>query len=259
MHPIDHSNFKNLSKWDRELAELDRRIALKAGAQLEWVQKQTKHATSVWPPPVLVWRSSGLDEANFEPRRVAESLRDQMDKLLPEYRRAFLSFAEERIRVLDDLSEESQLGGLSEQCGFVVAAILDACFAEFREALDRHNTVVSYLLEFCEPLEVADQSNGGQEPIVGLGVVRLAEEMGAENTGIRIGSEELKFINVDGACRRFISDLLQSVSSLLSQICEREIANIEREAAPTRDECEYVFGDSLWKQPTDDVSGIAEV
>lgn len=145
MRPIDHSNFKNLSNWDRELVELNRRIALKADAQQDWVQKQTKHATSVWPPPVLVWRSSGLDEANFEPRRVAESLRAHRDKLLPEYRRAFLSFAEEQIRVLNDLSEESQLGGLSEQCGFVVAAILDACFAEFREALDHHNTVVGYL------------------------------------------------------------------------------------------------------------------
>lgn len=259
MRPIDHSNFKNLSNWDRELAELDRRIALKSGAQQEWVQKQTKHATSVWPRPVLVWRSSGLDKANFEPRRVAESLRDQRDKLLPEYRREFLSFAEERIRVLDDLSKESQLGGLSEQCGFVVAVILDACFAEFREALDHHNTVISYLLEFCEPLEVADQSNGDQEPIVGLGVVRLAEEKGAENSGIRIGSEELKFINVDSACRQFISDLIQSVSSLLSQICGREVAREKREADPARDDCEYVFGDSLWRQPTDHASGIAEV
>ena len=247
MRPIDHSNFKNLSNWDREMVELNRRIALKADAQQDWVQKQTKHATSVWPPPVLIWRSSGIDEANFEPRRVAESLRDQRDKLLPEYRRAFLSFAEERIRVLDDLREESQLGGLSEQCGFVVAATLDACFAEFREALDHHNTVVSYLLEFCEPLEVADQSNGDQEPIIGLGVVRLAEELGAENSGIRVETEELKFINVDSACRQFISDLIQSVSSLLSQICEREIANIKREAVPTRGGCEYVFGDSLWK------------
>lgn len=259
MHPIDHSNFKNLSNWDRELAELDRRIDLKADAQQEWVQKQTKYATSVWPQPVLVWRSSGLDEASFEPRRIAESLRDQRDKLLPEYRRAFLSFAVERIRVLDDLSEESQLGGLSEQCGFVVAAILDACFAEFREALDHHNTVVSYLLEFCEQLDVADQSNGDQEPIIGLGVVRLAEEMGAENSGIRIGSDELKFINADSACRRFISDLVQSVSSLLSQICDREVARVKRESDPARADCEYVFGDSLWRQPTDHSSGIAEV
>lgn len=259
MRPIDHSNFKNLSNWDRELVELNRRIALKADAQQDWVQKQTKHATSVWPPPVMVWRSSGLDEANFEPRRVAESLRDQRDNLLPEYRRLFLSFAEEELIILDDLREQSQIGGLPDQCGYVVAAILDSCFAEFREALDHHNTVVSYLLEFSEPLKVADQSNGDQEPMTGLGVVRLAEELGAENSGIRVETEELKFINVDSACRQFISDLIQSVSSLLSQICEREIANIEREAAPTSDGCEYVFSDSLWRQPTDDVSGIAEV
>lgn len=200
-----------------------------------------------------------MDEAKEEPRRVAESLCAQKGKLLPEYRRAYLSFAEERIRVLDDLREESQLGGLSEQCGFVVATILDSCLAEFRKALDHHNTVVSYLLEVCSPLGFADQSQGDQEPIAGLGVVRLAEELGAENSGIRVESAELKFINVDSACRQFISDLIQSVGSLLSQIREREIANIKRESDPTGDDGEYVFGDSLWKQSTTHDSDTAEV
>ena len=100
--------------------------------------------------------------------------------MLTEYRRAYLSFAEERLIILDDLRDQSQLGKFPDQCGYVVSAILDSCLAEFREALNRHNTVVGYLLEFSEPLKAADQSNGDQEPIKGLGVVRLAEEVAAE-------------------------------------------------------------------------------
>lgn len=82
--------------------------------------------------------------------------------------------------MLDDLREQSPIGDVSEQCGFVVAAILDSCLDEFRKVIDHYNTVVSYLLEFCEPLGFADQSSGDQEPIGGLGVVRLAEEVAAE-------------------------------------------------------------------------------
>lgn len=222
MRAIDDTHFKNLSNWNRELAELDRRIPLKEDAHQEWVLKQREHGTSAWPPPVLVRRPTGLDEASYEPRRVADSLRAQRDNLLPEYRRTYLSFAEERISVLDELREESPLGGFPEQCGFVIAAILDSCLAEFREALNHHNTVVGYLLEFSEPLKVADQSNGDQEPLTGLGTVRVAEELGAENSGIRVEAEELKFINVDSACRQFVGNLVQSVTSIVNQLRPRD-------------------------------------
>jgi hypothetical protein len=245
MQPNDENYFLKLSNWSDELVKVEGRIAA-------WVKQESfpdldSEDDDSSEPIEDGGHRSKRQQLRFRVASRGEqlsSLYERRDSLLLEFQRVYLKFAQERFDNIEELREPSPLGELFAQCAFAVGATLESFFSQFENLVDHNNSTVETLLTLSEELEFADQSRGDQEPLVGLGVVHLADE-GGHTCGIRAGDKEAKFIN--GICAR--EDFTNNLASMIRQSTERILDHetqlvVERVPFSVNGDREHVYGAS---------------
>lgn len=169
------------------------------------------------------------------------------DSLVATLREVYWNFADREFESLDELREDSVVGDAAEQCAFAIIAVLDSFTSQLEEHIDRNNSAVELLLDFSEELGLPDQAKGGQEPPLGLGVVRLSEGVGTPCNGIRVGTDELRVVDEAQTVSEFINQMTAVAHNVISEVSSEERSRVvEQEIFSVSEDWDYAYGEAIF-------------
>lgn len=187
--------------------------------------------------------SAILSNGNFS----LASLRAFRESLVSRMGEAYMNFANEEFETLQELREDSALGGHAEQCAFAITAVLDSFANQFEELVDQNNFTVEFLLEFSDELGLPEQTKGEQEPLADIRMARLSEGTGKPPNGIRVGDDEIRTADEVLVHTDFVNQIAQVAGDLISKTSSSESSRvIEHEIFSVSEEHEYAYGKAIF-------------
>lgn len=247
----ENDYFFEVSRLRRAITMLDERISAVSSREKRGVESDDEFDSIVNDsgPLNLIKLSRILSEGNV----VLTSMKAFREWLVSSLRETYQSFAEKEFEGLYELHEDSVLGGPAEQCAFAITAILDSFVSQFEEQVDQKNSTVELLLEFSEDLGLPDQAKGDQEPLSGIGAVRLSDRIGAPCNGIRVGNDELRIVDERSAVTEFINQMIETAIDLVSEAVFSESSQtVESEIFSISEDREYAYGEAEFPRREDD-------
>lgn len=247
----ENDYFFEVSRLRRAITMLDERISAVSSREEQGVESDDefdeikKDSGSL----NLMKLSRILSEGNV----VITSMKAFRGSLVSRLRETYQNFADKEFEGLYELHEDSALGGPAEQCAFAITAILDSFVSQFEEQVDQKNSTVELLLEFSEELGLPDQAMGDQEPLSGLGAVRLSEGIGSPCNGIKAGNDELRIVVEAHAVTEFINQMAAAAIDLISEAVSSESSQIVgSEIFSVSEDREYAYGEVEFPSKEDD-------
>lgn len=182
------------------------------------------------------------------------SMKALRESLVAKKHQAYQNFADQELESLSNLREQSALGGLAEQCTFVISAVLDSFTNQFEEHVERRNSTVEYLLEFSDELDLPDQAQGAPEPFSVSGVVRLSDQIGGRCNGVRVGNYELRTVDKVQTVTKFISQMTAAADDIVRKSSSAERSSVvEHEIFSVAEDHEYAYGDAVFPSRAGDI------
>lgn len=231
----ENEHFLVVSSLHQGITLLDQRISS--------ISSQRAHTVERDGPLNLKKLDTILSEGNASPA----SMKAFRELLVSRIDTAYMNFVREEFESLDELREYSVAGDAAEQCAFAITAVLDSFTSQLEEHTERNNSAVELLLDFSDELGLADQAKGGQEPPLGLGVVRLSEGVGTPCNGIRVGTDELRVVDEAQSVIEFINQITAVALNVISEVSSSErFRGVEREIFSVSEDCEYAYGEAIF-------------
>ena len=236
--------FFELSGLRRALIKLDDRIAEMERRETEAGRRNARFRGA--DKGVAASSPTSLGAILSEGDLILTSMRVWRKFLVSSLRDKYMKFADGEFEKLHGLHEASPLGGLADQCAFTVTALLDSIAKQYEELVDRRNSSVQRLLELSDELGFPDQSSGDQEPIAGMGAVRLSEGIGKPNNGIRVGDREIRIVDEKQVETDFVMRVAQEIKGLVDSITSSARTEAKKwEIFSVDEEQEYVYNESV--------------
>lgn len=236
--------FFELSSVLRMLVKLDDRIAVMERQETEAGRCNARFRGT--DEGMAASNPASLGEILSDGDLVLTSMRAWRKSLVSSFRDIYMKFAKGEFEKLHELHEVSPLGGLADQCAFTVTALLGSIAKQYEELVDRRNSTVQWLLELSDELGFPDQANGNQEPLTGMGAVRLSEGIGKPNNGIRVGGREIRSVDEKQVETDFIMRVADEMRGLVDSITSSARTEAkEWEIFSVDEEQEYVHNESV--------------
>lgn len=237
--------FFEVSRLHHGVAMLDERIAAAPWREPQHIANDDKlgELDTVSGPLNLMKLTRILAEGQVS----LASMKAYRESLVTRLDEAYQRFADHELGSLSNLREGSALGGQAEQCAFAIVAVLDSFTSQFEEHVDQKNSTVELLLEFSDEHGLPDQAKGDTEPLLGLGVVRLSEQVGAPCNGIRVGKDELRVVDEAHAVTEFINNITAAAGGLIREVASTERAHtVASETFSVSEDRDYAYGEAVF-------------